>query len=122
MIEQGYFEQKLHAERERAAKSLERVEDALKSHEMSIQEAMPDSGDNEISDAATDTLTMQLEAAQQRRATSRLYAIDAALQRLKLGQYGRCVNCGRAVSKARLEAIPWTPYCRDCAQELQALD
>jgi len=122
MIDQGYFEDKLNGERERAVKTLGWAESEFKNHDMSIQEAMPDSADNEIADAATDTLTMQLDSAYQRRAAARVNAIDGALQRMRMGQFGTCINCGREISRARLEAIPWTPYCRDCAQDLQALD
>ncbi|MNK60823.1 RNA polymerase-binding transcription factor [compost metagenome] len=122
MIDQGYFADKLNDERQRAVKTLGWADNELKSHDMSIQEAMPDSADDEIADSATETLTMELDASYQRRATSRLNAIDSALQRIRLGQFGTCVNCGKEISRARLEAIPWTPYCRDCAQELEVLD
>ena len=122
MIDQDYFEDKLNDERQRTAKVLGWADDELKNHDMSIQEAMPDSADNEIGDSATETLTMELDASYQRRAGLRLNAIDSALQRIRLGQYGTCVNCGKEIARARLEAIPWTPYCRDCAMDLQALD
>lgn len=122
MIDKGYFEGKLKDERQRALKTLGWAEEEFKSHDMSIQEAMPDSGDDEIADSATDTLTMELDSAYQRRAASRLNAVDSALQRLKLGQYGLCVNCGKEIAKGRLEAIPWAPYCMDCARELEVLD
>jgi RNA polymerase-binding transcription factor DksA len=122
MIDQGYFEEKLNDARQRAVKTLGWAEDELKNHDMSIQEAMPDSADNEIGDSATETLTMELDAAYQRRASSRLSAIESALQRMRIGQFGICANCGREIARARLEAIPWTPYCRDCAQDLLALD
>lgn len=34
-----------------------------------------------------------------------------ALQRIENGTYGRCVDCGRRIDAARLESVPWTPYC-----------
>lgn len=33
------------------------------------------------------------------------------------GSYGKCSNCGGAITPKRLEAIPWTTYCVTC-QEL----
>jgi DnaK suppressor protein len=36
-----------------------------------------------------------------------------ALRRIENGTYGRCVDCGREIAPARLEAVPWTPYCRE---------
>ena len=42
-----------------------------------------------------------------------LVAINGALNRIKLGNYGQC-KCGKVISKQRLEAIPWTFQCVDC--------
>jgi len=46
------------------------------------------------------------------QARDHLGAIDAALRRIEDGTYGKCVDCGRPIEPARLEAVPWTPYCR----------
>ena len=40
-----------------------------------------------------------------------LNAIAAALARIDDGRYGFCVDCGREIEPARLEAVPWTPFC-----------
>ena len=37
--------------------------------------------------------------------------VRGALQRLQDGIYGKCVDCGRQIEAARLESVPWTPYC-----------
>ncbi len=42
--------------------------------------------------------------------------IRAALQRIEDGTYGHCARCGEAIAEARLDALPWTPLCRSCAQ------
>jgi DnaK suppressor protein len=44
-------------------------------------------------------------------------AIEDALVRAKQGTYGVCVTCGHLISKARLNAVPWTHQCRNCKQE-----
>jgi len=41
--------------------------------------------------------------------------VQDALRRFDDGTYGRCESCGRAISEARLEAIPYTRYCIKCA-------
>jgi DnaK suppressor protein len=46
-----------------------------------------------------------------------LEQVRAALGRLDDGTFGRCVICGRRIEKARLDAIPWTPYCIDDARK-----
>jgi RNA polymerase-binding transcription factor DksA len=39
----------------------------------------------------------------------------AALARLGNDFYGKCESCGRAIATARLEAIPYTRFCVECA-------
>lgn len=41
--------------------------------------------------------------------------ITAALQRIAEGDYGTCAKCGAEIGAARLDALPYTPFCRDCA-------
>ena len=43
-------------------------------------------------------------------------AIEEALTRLRDGTFGACQQCGQRISKARLEAVPWTRLCRDCKE------
>lgn len=41
--------------------------------------------------------------------------IRAALQRMRDGNYGECVRCGEQISAERLNTLPETPFCRECA-------
>ena len=41
--------------------------------------------------------------------------IEAALGRIEAGTYGVCVECGEDISFERLDVLPHTPRCRDCA-------
>jgi len=41
--------------------------------------------------------------------------IRAALQRMRDGTYGECVRCGAQISGERLETLPETPLCKECA-------
>ena len=43
--------------------------------------------------------------------------IEAALARITSEEYGVCMDCGNAISRGRLEAIPWARRCIGC-QEL----
>jgi len=44
-------------------------------------------------------------------------AIEWALGRIKKGNYGICAACGKSISRARLRAVPWADYCRDCMEQ-----
>lgn len=41
--------------------------------------------------------------------------IEAALQRIERDEYGVCVVCGDPISEERLDVLPQTPKCRNCA-------
>ena len=43
-------------------------------------------------------------------------AIDEALIRISRGTFGVCEVCKQPISKARLEAVPWTRLCRECKE------
>jgi DnaK suppressor protein len=60
---------------------------------------------------------MYFELAAAERQT--LEAIDAALARIKNGTYGKCECCGENIPLARLEAIPWVRYCKQCQEEAE---
>jgi RNA polymerase-binding transcription factor DksA len=43
-----------------------------------------------------------------------LAEIDLALDRLRCGRYGRCVSCGQAIGRDRLDALPSAARCMPC--------
>jgi len=49
-----------------------------------------------------------------------LRTIETALRRITQDQFGICEECGSPILKARLEALPWTPLCRDCMEQEQS--
>lgn len=48
-----------------------------------------------------------------------LQLIKNALRRIEDGNYFHCENCGEPIPEARLELLPFTPYCVDCAEEFE---
>ena len=43
-----------------------------------------------------------------------LVEIDAALDRMATGRFGRCVSCGRQIPSDRLDVLPMTALCMSC--------
>ena len=43
--------------------------------------------------------------------------VEAALERIEEGRYGRCEECGRKIAQARLEAMPYVALCVRCASQ-----
>jgi RNA polymerase-binding transcription factor len=44
-----------------------------------------------------------------------LAAIGRALARIESGDYGTCAGCGEAIPIKRLEVLPFSVYCVNCA-------
>ncbi|HEY8504328.1 MAG TPA: TraR/DksA C4-type zinc finger protein [Gemmataceae bacterium] len=42
-----------------------------------------------------------------------------ALQRIEDGTFGKCEECGKPISKERLNAVPYARYCIEDAEKLQ---
>ena len=46
-----------------------------------------------------------------------LRLVREALERIEKGTFGMCIECGREIDPKRLDAVPWTPYCREHAPQ-----
>jgi DnaK suppressor protein len=68
----------------------------------------------DVTDMANGEADAAMQTRLQRREGKLLRAIDDALARIRHEGFGICAECGEPISKARLEAVPWTTYCRDC--------
>ena len=63
------------------------------------------------SSGVIERLTLRpLDSAEARR----LRLIESALARLREGNYGVCLRCGRSIPRERLEAIPYATLCIAC--------
>ncbi len=49
-----------------------------------------------------------------------LAKIDEALDRITEGTFGKCAECSSTIPKTRLNAIPFTPVCIKCAEQLES--
>jgi DnaK suppressor protein len=46
-----------------------------------------------------------------------LHHIDEALLRIKDKTYGKCQECGKQITTARLEAVPHARFCIECKEK-----
>ena len=68
----------------------------------------------QIKQTENDQLVVALEI----DAKEELAQIARALQRLQDGNYHECSNCGKTIEAERLEALPTTEFCVNCASKL----
>ena len=60
---------------------------------------------------------MSVETGRRRR--QYLLRISAALERLSVGEYGNCTECGEIINPGRLTADPAATLCISCAEALE---
>ena len=49
-----------------------------------------------------------------------LNQVEHALVLIKKKKYGNCENCGEPIPVARLEAIPYSTICKNCAELIES--
>ena len=49
--------------------------------------------------------------------TKKRVKIVAALNRIRVGTFGICMDCRGPISRVRLESAPWEPCCRYCEEK-----
>lgn len=88
---------------QRYREELERVEEELASRDVELVERASEEWDA--------TVLSHLGDADMRA----IVAVTDAIARVDAGTYGECLTCGETISGARLEALPETTTCIDCA-------
>ena len=82
-------------------------------HRIDLLNSEPgDSGDESMANALADFNVAQID-----RHIQSLRDIEAALQRVKNGEYGVCTDCGDDVGFARLQAYPTAKRCIVCQEK-----
>jgi RNA polymerase-binding transcription factor DksA len=76
--------------------------------------------DQHPADQGTETLEQELDATTDLILADEARNVDLALQRLAEGSYGTCVDCGKEIPAARLEAAPEAIRCIDDQNRYEA--
>jgi RNA polymerase-binding protein DksA len=86
---------------------LEKITEHVKHSDEPLSRDFAEQATEAENDQVMDALgnAARLEAAQ----------IEHALARIDGGEYGLCAECGAPIRKERLEALPFTAKCIDCA-------
>ena len=71
----------------------------------------------DLADIASDDIDRKIIEALGSQVLKRLKLIDSALGRIKQGNYGLCIKCGKHIPPERLEAIPYAVMCIACKSE-----
>ncbi len=110
--QQRSFQPRLLALRKRLIQSVSAVEDALREDILSPGEhsaSRMHPGDQDV-----EGLDEQLAIAQNEETL--LEHVESALERIEAGTFGACQDCNREISSERLAAVPYAPWCIECAR------
>lgn len=66
-------------------------------------------------DAAQDELNSQLAEVESRELSN----VEAALEKMRDGSYGKCEGCNENIPLVRLQALPYATLCIQCQTELE---
>jgi len=72
-----------------------------------------------LADISTEAFEQEMSATLMQNARELQSEVAAALDRVEQGTFGKCQRCGRDIAEDRLQALPYTRYCVDCAQVAQ---
>jgi RNA polymerase-binding transcription factor DksA len=72
-----------------------------------------------MADLGTDNFEQEFTLGLIQNEEQALDEIGAALDRLDQGSFGRCEECHKEIPRVRLQALPYTRYCVDCARKLE---
>jgi RNA polymerase-binding transcription factor DksA len=72
-----------------------------------------------MADLGTDNFEQEFTLSLLQNQEQALEEITDALERIRQGTFGQCEECHSAITKARLQALPYTRHCVACARKLQ---
>ena len=72
-----------------------------------------------MADLGTDNFEQEFTLSLLENQEQMLEEIVAALDRMDKGTFGKCEECGATIPKGRLQALPYTRHCVECARKLQ---
>jgi len=73
----------------------------------------------DIADKAASSYTKEFLFSQSNNERQLLALVEGALNRIREGSFGECINCGNEVNPKRLEAVPWARYCIACQEKME---
>lgn len=108
------FRKRLEEERERLVGVIDEIQ--AEQEEIRLTETSSDrSPDPNTAEGGSLTIELEMELSLAKNAEDLLGKVDEALTRIEEGSYGDCSECGTPIPVARLDVLPYTKFCVECA-------
>lgn len=107
--------------KKRLEEEKERLEDLVADYERDLEEARltESSSDRSPDPGNAEASSMKLEYAKElsleQNTLDLLSKANRALERVEAGTYGICESCGQSIPVERLEVLPYSTLCVECA-------
>ncbi len=77
--------------------------------------------DNHPADIASENFERAKDISLHEKNLMVLNKVEEALEKIALGKYGYCENCGQAIPEERLDAVPYTEFCVECKKQAEGM-
>lgn len=111
------FEKRLHDERDRLAKSLEKLESSVLRRTQRESAGDLSAYSIHMADLGTDAMEREKDLQVATAEGRLLLEIDEAITRVADGAYGVCEGCGKEIDKRRLDVVPHVRFCLKCQEK-----
>jgi RNA polymerase-binding transcription factor DksA len=112
------FKKLLEEERARVLDEIEGIQSMDSTASQQDEQGELSAYDEHQADVATETFERERDVALEADAQTILRMVEIALKKIEDGTYGTCERCGKIIPAARLEAIPYTPFCIEDAERV----
>ncbi len=102
-----------------AEKNLKKIKKELKTRIKHIKKSLTATRSKDWEEAAIEAENDEVLEGIYSESTAELIQVKFALKRIKSGDYGDCAECGDGINKKRLQIMPYTSLCIQCAQKLE---
>lgn len=100
------IKQELQEELDMTLETLRKLDAQLEEH--------PDTG---LGEGGTGVYSWEMTLARRERTRHRIDELRMTLNRIEEGNFGICETCGQAIDPERLEILPTTTQCANCASQ-----
>ncbi len=107
MRNHSVYEARLHELRDEMTSRINAIDSDLHHREEPVEKDFAEQVTQGENDAVLGALDSEARVTVQQ--------IDNALLSIKKGTYGVCEKCGKPISEARLEVLPYATLCIECA-------
>lgn len=97
-----------------------RLEEELQNAEKQLadlEQQLEDRPEFNLGEGSTGAQWWEMALARRERVAAQIEEIKEAFARLETGTYGQCQRCGVQINPERLEILPTTAFCANCARE-----